>query len=843
MNSMARNLRVLYSGQMVSTVSRDLRFAIRQFSQRPGFTLTAILVLALGLGANTAIFSLVNAFLLRPLPYKDPGRLVGLFERDPVGPPGSDPYNAVAAGNFLDWQKESKSFEQMAAAASDAFNLASPQSLFEPQRVDACLCSHTLFSTLGVNPLLGRGFLASEDRIGAPRVVIISYNLWQRRFGASPSVIHKQIRLNGQNSEIVGVMPRGFAFPYRTVDIWVPLLANVPAEQQQSHDDHFLLVIGRLRPGVSVDQARAEIDGFAWRYKRQHPEEVSGKGGNVVLLQDYLVHDVRKSLLVLLAAVACVLIIACVNVANLLLTRAAGRTREIAVREAMGASASQIVRQLLTESVLLALAGAACGLFLAHSIIEFLVSHAPGADAVLPPESTPLDPVVFLFVFGVALLVGIAAGLYPALQSSRTDLANSLKDTTRSATATRAHGRFRNILIAAEVALSLVLLIGAGLLGRSFARLYNVNPGVRVDHTLMVGLSIPDPTGHGNAKTSAVIRQLSERLQHVPGVLSAGIISCPPVLGHCSDWVFNIEGKPMPPGQMMDALDRGADPAFFQSAGIPLLRGRTFTPNDGIGFDPKHPRQGAVVISESLATQYFAGEDPIGHFITIGFDQEMSKRTGNPVPRYQIIGVVGDVLPRIDAQIQPTAYVPLLDGNYNDIYVVLHTAAEPHSVTAAVRRAIHSAQPDLPLFKVSTMEEALGHGASDRRFNMLLLTSFALLAVLLAAVGLYGVLSYGVSQRKSEIGIRLALGANRSVVRGLILKQGMLPASLGVAAGLLAALFLAQLIKTLLFHVEPLDPVTFVLIPLFLLLVSTLACYFPALRATRIDPAIALRVE
>ena len=828
---------------MSSTVSQDLRFAIRQFSRQPGFTLTAILVLALGLGANTAIFSLVNAFLLRPLPYKDPGRLAALFERDPVGPPGSDPYNAVAPGNFLDWQKQSASFEQVAAAASGAFNLASPQNLFEPQRVDACLCSHTLFSTLGVNPLLGRGFLPSEDRTGAPRVAVISYNLWQRRFGGSPSVVHKQIRLNGENSEIVGVMPRGFAFPYRTVDIWVPLLANITPEQQQTHDNHFLTVIGRLRPGVSVATARAEIDAFAWRYKKEHPEEFSGKGGNVTLLQDYLVHDVRKSLLVLLAAVGCVLIIACVNVANLLLTRAAGRTRELAVRAAIGASAGQIVRQLLTESVLLALAGAACGLFLARSMTNFLVSKAPGADAVLPPGFTPFDPIVFLFVFGIALLAGIAAGLYPALQSSRTDLANSLKDTTRSATSTRAHGRFRNTLVAAEVALSLVLLIAAGLLGRSFARLYKVNPGVRVDHTLMVGLSIPDPTRHAKAKTSAVIRQLSERLQHVPGVLSAGMASCPPVLGHCSDWVINIEGKPAPPDQTMDALDRGADPLYFQSAGIPLLRGRTFTPQDGVGFDPKHPRQGAMVISESLAKQYFAGEDPIGRFIIIGFDQEMANRTGNPVRRYQVIGIVGDVLERIDAEVQPTVYIPLLDGDFNNIYAVFRTAAEPHSVTGAVREEIHRVQPDLPLFKVSTMEEALGRSASDRQFQMLLFASFALLAVLLAAVGLYGVLSYGVSQRRSEIGIRLALGANTSTVRGLILKQGMLPACFGVVAGLLAALFLAQVIKTLLFQVEPLDPLTFVLIPLFLLLVSALACYFPALRATRIDPAIALRVE
>ncbi len=828
---------------MLQTLTQDLRFTIRQLSKRPSFTVTAVLVLALGIGANTAIFSLVNAFLLKPLPYKNPGSLAALFERDPVGPPGNDPYNEVAPGNFLDWQKQSGSFVEMAAGVGDAFNLASPGNLFEPQRVDACLCSHNLFSTLGITPVLGRGFRPDEDRTGAPRVAIVSYNLWQRRFGGSLNVVHKQIRLNGENSEIVGVMPRGFAFPYRTVDVWVPLLANIPPEDQQSHDAHFLLVIGRLRPGVSVAQAKAEINGFAVRYKREHPEEISGKGGNVVLLQNYLVKDVRTSLLVLLGAVACVLIIACVNIANLLLTRAAGRTREIAVREAIGASRGQIIRQLLTESVLLALAGAVGGLFLASSITTALISHAPNADAVLPPGSIPLDPVVFLFAFGIALAAGIAAGIFPALQSSRTDLANSLKGSTRSATPSRAHGRFRTGLVAAEVALSLVLLIAAGLLGRSFARLYNVNPGVRIDHTLLVGLSIPDPTNKGYAKTSATMRQLSERLQHVPGVTSAGLVSCPPVLGHCSDWVFNIEGKPLPPGQMMDALDRGADPGFFIAAGVPLLKGRTFTPQDGVGFDEKHPRQGAAVISESLAKQYFAGENSIGRFISVGFDREMAKRKGTTAPRYQVIGVVGDVLPHIDVAVQPTMYFPLLDGRFNDVYAVLHTASEPHSVAGAVRAAIHSFNPDLPLFKMQSMEEALSRSASDRQFNALLFGSFALLALLLAAVGLYGVLSYGVSQRKSEIGIRLALGASNSNVRGLILKQGMLPAAIGIGAGLLSALLLTQVMKSLLFQVAPSDPLTFVIIPLFLLAVSALACYLPALRATRIDPTIALRTE
>jgi putative ABC transport system permease protein len=828
---------------MLSALVHELHFALRQLWKRPGFTLTAVLVLSLGLGANVAIFSIVNAFLIQPLPYPEPARLTALFERDPIGPPGSDPYNSVAAGHFLDWQKLSRSFTSIGAAGSDSLNLASPGNLFEPERVDACLCSQSVFPTLGVNPLLGRSFRPDEDRLGAPRVATISYGLWQKRFGGSPAAIHQQIRLNGENAEIIGVMPRGFAFPYRTVEIWVPLLANIHPELAQSHDKHFLFVVGRLRPGVSVVQAKAEIDGFVSRYQRAHPEEVSGKGGNVVSLRDYLVHDVRTSLLVLLGAVGCVLIIACVNVANLLLTRAVGRTREIAIREAVGASRGQITRQLLAESVLLALLGAGGGLFLAGIITNALVSHAPNADAVLPPGAVPLSPLVFVFAFGAALVAGVAAGLFPALQSSRTDLANSLKDSARTATPSRAHSRFRNTLVAAEVALSLVLLIAAGLLARSFATLYNVRPGVRVDHMLMVGISIPDPSHHGQAKTSTIIRQLSNRLQHVPGVLSAGMTSCPPVLGHCSDWVFNIEGHPLPAGQMMDALNRGVDPGFLAAAGVPLLRGRNFTSNDGIGFDPDHPKPGTMLISESLAKQYFTGEDPLGRYITIGNDVEQNKQSGKPVPRYQVIGVVGDVLKHLDKKIQPTFYVPLLDGHYNDIYILLHTTVEPHSVTGAVRAEIQRLQPDIPLFQVQTMEEALGQSASDHQFHLLLFGSFALLAVLLAAVGLYGVLSYGVSQRRSEIGIRLALGARSSDVRLLIFKQGMLPAAIGVAAGIAAAFLLARVMQSLLFHVNPFDPATFLLIPVFLVAVCACACYLPAVKATRIDPTVALRTE
>jgi putative ABC transport system permease protein len=828
---------------MAASLPQDMHFALRQLAKRPGFTFTAIAILALGLGANTAIFSVVNAFLLKPLPYKDPSRLMGIFERDPVGPEGSDPFNYVAAGNFLDWQKMSASFEQMAAGGGGAFNLSSPSDAFAPERVDACICSATTFATLGVNPMLGRGFLPEEDKYGARKVAVISYGLWQQRFGGAPDILHRQIRLDGVNHEIVGVMPRGFAFPYQATDVWVPLLANTTPEMAESHDSHFLLVVGRLRQGVSVEQARAEIDGFAWRYKRAHPQEFSGKGGNVVPLHDYLVRDLRGSLLALLGAVGCVLLIACVNVANLLLARAAGRAREVAIREAVGASRGRIFRQLLTESVLLSLLGGGAGVLVAAFITSALVARAPGADSILLNGPVHDDPVVFLFTFGLAMLAGVAAGLFPALQSSRSDLVNSLKDGNRSMTPGRSHNRFRSILVAAEVALSLVLLVSAGLLLRSFSKLYGVKTGVRIDNTLTLGISLPDPDDTQHEKISAFVRRLTDRMQAVPGVIDAGIVSCPPVSGHCSDWIIRIDEIPTPPGQDFDPLARAAGPNYFRAAGIPLVAGRTFTGQDGVGFDKKHPKIGAVIISESMAKQFFHGVDPLGKHIHFGYDEERKDQAVNPIPHYEVIGVVGDVLQRLDAEVQPTFYTPALDGNFDRLHVVLHTTVEPHSLAAAVREEVHKLDPNLPLFDIRTMDEIIGQGASDRRFNLVLFGSFAGLAMLLAAVGLYGVLSYAVSQRRAEIGIRLALGATSTQVLGHVLRQGLTPAVAGVAVGLAGALLVGQVLKGLLFGIEPTDVVTLVCVPLLLLLVSFAACYLPAHRATQVDPTEALRIE
>ncbi len=819
--------------QGLQVLRQDVQFALRQLRNRPGFGLVSVLVLALGLGGNAAMFSVVNAVLLRPLPYADPARLTALFERDVVG---EEPFNAVAAGNFLDWQKQAHSFEQMAASGETAFNLASPSESFTPERIDGAYCSANLFDTLGVQPVLGRAFRTEEDRPGAPRVAIISYDLWQRRFGGSPGTIRRQIRLDSEQFKIVGVMPRTFAYPYRTVKAWVPLERHMDPEELQSRSDHMLTVIGRLRPGVTVEQARAEIDGIARRYKQQHPEELAGRGGNVVALYDYSVKGVRASLLVLFGAVGCVLIIACVNVANLLLTRALGRQREVAIRAAVGATRGRIVRQLLTESVILSLLGGAGGLLLASLVTDALAAGAPNSAYLPGIERISVDRWVFLFTFAIALVTGLAAGLFPAFQGSRSDIVESLKG--RAVSTGRSHARFRDVLVAAEVALSLALLVGAGLLLRSFSRLQNVHTGVRIDHTLTMGLALPEAGYKSREKVAEFYRVAVDRVQSVPGVQSAGAVTCAPMAGHCGDFVFQIEGRKLPPGKEMDALFRGADPGYFRAAGIPLLKGRTFTRRDGAGFDDMNPRPSATVVSESWAARFMPGEDPLGKRIYMSGDSAMRK-----YPHYEIIGVVGDVLQRLDAEVQPTMYFPLLDGDWHEAFLVMHTAGDPHGVVSAVRHEINALDNGLPIFEVRTMDEIIGRGSQNREFSVLLLGLFAGLALVLAAIGLYGVLSYTVSQRTAEIGIRVALGAPSRTVRWLILVQGMKPAVAGIGAGLIAAAFGTRLLRALLFDIGAGDPLTFVVVPLVLVAVASTACWIPAMRATRIDPTIALRRE
>jgi predicted permease len=818
----------------------NLRIAVRGLLKNPGFTLVAILTLALGIGADTAIFSVVNTFLIRPLPYPEPDRLVALFERNVIG---DDQQTNVAAGNFLDWQREATTFQEMSAYGIRVYTLAGDNGDVAPERVGVCACSGNTFSMLGIKPMMGRPFTAEEDRFGAARVAVISYGLWQRQYGGAADIIGKSVRLDGEVTQVIGVMPRGFMFPHRIVDVWRPLMASLAPQQQIRHDLHNLNVVGRMRPGVSLEQARAEIDGISARYKNEHPEVATGKGANAFPLHEQLVRNVRSSLIVMLAAVGCVLLIACVNIASLLLTRASSRTREMGIRVALGAGRGRIIMQLITESVVLALAGGLLGGVLAVSITNVLVENAPAAVVLVPSGRVPIDPRVFLFAFGIATVSGVAVGLLPAIRVSRFDLANDLKSGGRSLTKTRSHARLRNGLVCAEISLSVVLLIASGLLFRSFFRLYQVQPGVRVDQTLTMSIAAPFARYSQPADRSALLSQLAERLRGLPGVRSAGLTSCAAVSGICNVLFYYVDGRPFVLGKFFTAMERSVDPEYFSAAAIPLIRGRTFTKQDGVGFDVNNPRVGSILISESMAKTVFPGEDPIGKRIFFDFEVQRGRLQNVPVPRYEVIGIVGDVLPSLDAQPSPTLYRPVFDVPVLTPTVVLHTAIEPKAVIADAQKEIRRIDPELAVYRFQTMDELVSTSTAARQFNMLLFAAFAGLALLLAGIGLYGLVSHSVSQRKAEIGIRIALGASVSQVNRMVLVQGLRPALAGLAIGLTVAAFAVRILRTQLFGVTPADPVTFLVVPVLLLVVATLACCLPAVRAARLDPTAALRSE
>ena len=826
---------------LIDDTLRDLAYAARVLSKSPGFALTAVLSLALGIGANTAIFSVVNAFLLRPLPYREPERIVALFERRVIG---DEERSSVSPGNYSDWQKTAASFESMSAYTTSAVTLSGGDSDSAAERVVLCNCSGNLFATLGAAPAQGRAFTADEDRNGGPRVLIISHSLWQRRFGGTPDAVGKKVLLNGVDYQVIGVMPAQFTFPLRQVDLWLPYLAGMSPQMMMRHDLHMTSVVARVKPGVSVEQARAEIDGIAARYKSAHPDEATGKGAIAIPLHTILVQDVRTPLIVLFGAVFCVLLIACVNITNLTLTRAAGRTREIGVRMSLGAGRGRIMRQLVTESILLSIIGGVLGTVAAYSIAGVLAAHAPGADAVLPPGKFTPDAALLLFALGLALATGIAVGAIPALRVSRTDLATQLKDSGRSSTMGRAQGNLRNLLVASEVGLSLVLLLAAGLLLHSFARLSRVDTGMRVDHTLTVSLALSDVSYREPTRRAAAIAELGERMQRIPGVKSAGITSCTPLNGSCNILFYYVDGRPFVSGKFFSAFEVSTDPDFFAAAGIPLVRGRTFTRQDGVGWDPEHPRTGSIVISESMARKVFPNEDPIGKRIFFDYEVQNSKQNpSRPVPKYEIIGVVADTVTTVDRDPAPTLYRPLLDVVYRGMTVVLHTAVEPLSVASAARAAIRNVDPRLAAFRVRTLEDVLGTSTADRQFSMFLFAAFAGLALLLAVIGLYGLVSYAISQRRAEFGIRIALGATPSDVSRLALLEGIKPAAAGIVCGVIAGVFVCRILRTQLFGITPADPLTFAIVPPLLLLVAALACYVPAIRATRLNPTVALRAE
>ncbi len=823
----------------METLLQDLRFAGRTLLKRPAFTLIAILTLALGIGANTAIFSVVDSVLLAPLPFHDPDRLAMIWASNPdfarqVGLPDKLP---VSPATFYDW-KTAKSFEKMAIVSADRLSLTGDG---DPEQIAAAKVSGELFQALGTPALLGRILLPEDDDKGKRTTILLSHEFWQRRFGGDRHVIGRVLHVDGMPLTVVGVMPAGFAFPRggemphgfgfaAQPDVWVPQ-AFTP-ERRHNRGNRGYLAIGLLKPGVSIPQAQAEMTAISQRVEKAYPDSDAGWHNRVAPMRRELVGDIRPALLILLAAVGVVLLIACVNVASLLLAQAAARQKEIAVRTALGAGRGRMVRQLLTESALLALSGGAAGLLLALWGVRAFTLWIP--DDVPVSRHLTLDPRVLLFTLGVTLLTGLLAGLAPAFQMTRPDLAESLRDGTRGGSATARGNRTRGVLVIVETALAVVLVVGAGLLIRSFARVAHIDPGFRPEGVLTLQVPISTMKYADGAKRWAFLNQALERLRALPGVTATGTVSNLPLSGEEEiDWLV-VEGRPRPakPSEIPLADLRQASPGYLEAMGIRLLRGRTFNGND---------RQGAArvaVVNETLARTYWPGADPIGKRIRFGDfnDKKPDWLT--------VVGVVDDVRnSSLEGTPRPQAYLAASQGAYSDQYVVLRTKGDPKDLVAAARAAIWSVDRDQPVAEVRTMTKVVSRAVAARRFNMVLLGLFAGLALVLAAVGIYGITAYSVAQRTREMGLRMALGARRGVVLALVLREAGSLALAGLVAGLALAFAATRVMASLLFGVGTADPVTFASVAAMLALVSLFAAWVPGRRATQVDPMVALRTE
>jgi putative ABC transport system permease protein len=799
---------------------QDFRFGIRMLLKNPGFTVVAVLALALGIGANTALFSIVNALLLRPLPLPLPEQLIQIWEFDRQS--GNQKF-PVALPNLADWRAQSQSFAHIAVYQPTSFNLTGDD---ETEQVSALSVSANYFKVIGVTPAHGRDFRDEDGLAGAPRIAILSHGFWQRRFAADPKIIGRTIRLSSEICTIIGVMPAGFAFPDSEVAIWTTMRGDFAAAGRSLHAYRS---VARLKPGVTLQQAQAEMDTIARRLEQQYAGTNTNVGIRLVPLQKELVGDEQPRLLMLFGAVFFVLLIACANIASLLLAQAAARQKEMAIRAALGARRGRLVRQMLSESVLLALLGGCLGVLLAVWGVKALLAVDPGGQASWAQFG--IDRAALGFTLILSLLVGIGFGLAPALQCSRPPLNETLKEGSHGIAGRRSQ-RLRGALVVAEIALALVLLAGGGLLIRSLWRLQQVDPGFNPERLLTMRLALPRAKYPEAGQQAQFIEQMLERVAALPGVKAVAATSVLPFTGPNSASSFQIAGRPpLPPGQTLDTNRRTVSEGYFQTLGVRLVRGRN--------FDRRDTAQAACVaiINEAMARKFWPSEDPLGQRITF-----------NSSTQYEIIGVVSEVKhSRLQEEIGPEAYThhQQLPSRTMDLAVRADAVAGPESagLIAGIRRAVREVDPEQPVYDIRTMEQRLSHSIAPQRFIALLLSLFAALAMILAALGIYGVMSYSVTQRTHELGIRMALGARPSDLLGLVIRQGMKLALAGMAIGLATALALTRLMKEMLFGVQPADPLTFAAIGFLLTGVAFAACYLPARRATKVDPLIALRRE
>jgi len=801
----------------MDSLIKDIRYGIRSLLKRPAFTAIALVALALGIGANTAIFSLVNAVVLRPLPFPEPDQLVWGWGFVRNGPSLA----SVAPPDLLDYRSQNKTFENLAASSSIPLSVNMTGN-GDPERLNIYLVTGNYFDTFKVAPAIGRGFTLDNEKTGQNQVAVLSYDLWQRRFGGDAGILGKSVVLNGKATEIIGVMGKDVAFP-QAAELWLPM--NFDGAEMKARKAHFLRPVGRLKPGVTIRQAQADLDVVAAQLEKQYPDSNTGWSLRLVSLREQLLGGSRTYVFILFGAVGLVLLIACANVANLLLVRAAARQKEIALRTALGASRLRIMRQMITESVLLAIMGGALGVLLARAGVELLVNLS--GDNLPRTASIRVDGTVLLFTFALALLTGLVFGLAPAFRTLQVNLIESLKEGVRGGGENTLKNRTRSVLVVAESALAVLLLIGAGLLVRSLIALQRVNPGFDANNVMTARLDVPRKKYDTPEKRTNFLNDIQTHISNLPGVETVGAISELPLSGQPNDMPFTVEGRPAAsPDQGYGADWRRVNENYFSALRIPLLRGRNFTAQEVRKSDP------VVIVSQQLVDQVFPNEDPLGKRLILALGDK----------RYEIVGIIGDIRHlALSASPVPTMYLPTFETGSTNF--VIRMTADPVSIAGSLRKEVLAVDPEQPIAAVRPMTALIETSTSSQRYNMMLLGLFAVLAVVLAATGIYGVMSYTVAQRTHEIGVRMALGARRFDVVKLVLRQGMLLALIGVVLGLLGAYLSTQVMAAFLFGVTARDPITFAVVSASLLAVAFIACLVPALRATKVDPLIALRYE
>jgi predicted permease len=816
--------RAIWSWNWLESLARDLRFSLRTLGRTPGFAVIAILVMALGIGANVALFTVVRGVLLKPLPFQDPDRLVMLYEEG-LNADNTESYNVVSGGMYAEWKMQNRSYSSLALAQGIRVGLSGSGGQL-PEKLSSALVSWDLLRTLGVQPALGRDFMQEDDSPAANGTVLLSWGLWKRRFGGDPAILNRTIEIDAKPFTVIGVMPAWFDFPDPSTQLWTAVYHDKPEDTMTAFSQHMFRVVGRLKPGVSAAQGVADLSIISQRIHNAHLNDpFVFRSARSRPLLEHMVGEIKKPLYVLLEATCCLLLIACLNVANLLVARAAARRKELAIRTALGGGWLRLMRERLMECLLLSAAGGALGLLLAFAALHWLTRTRHDMSRV---DSIHIDGVVASFTVGVIVLCALFSGLIAAFSASDKRILGALHEASRSVIGSSARATLRKVLLTLEVGLTVILLIGAGLLLKSYERLRSADMGCLTQDVITMHLGLPDARYATPVQRANFYDTLLERVRALPGVDAAGFVTTVPGQGYWMDWTFSIvEHPPLPQGSGLFALSRWADPRYFGAMGIPILRGRTF--DSGKRLDTANE----AIISQSFASENFPGEDPLGKHIRVTREHRTA----------EVVGIIGDTRYMIGEKPRPMMYLPLDAGVENVGTLVIRSSHDPEQFALPVQGIVSEMDPDLPVSDILTMNQLLGKSTLNQNFNTTLLVAFATLSLVLAAVGLFGVMSYIAVQRTTEIGIRIALGAKREDVMRKMLLDGMRPAVFGLVVGLAASLEAGRLMRDLLYEIKPLDPAVFAAVAATLLAVAAFACIVPAWRASRLDPMQALRAE